>query len=575
MLKRARGTLLAASLAASVGIALGFSAVACIEEGAREGDVVGDTTGPTCRVDGDCTKFANGCNTSACVNNTCTSEPVVCDDENVCTDDRCDAEVGCVFDPRPPGSECLVGTSATCVGVSWHAPDACDDGGHCVDGGVEDCLVDVGTGTKCTHRECVPGSGCGIVADNDGTSCVEGGRSDICLDGVRYEADTCQGGQCVEAGQTACPVAFCEAPTCSGRGCGSAPIGVDIDITGGWNLLTLASDATGHIASARIRLELQGAGEVTVQGAFGPPTTTAPTDGAYCVTTDGKLQLSLRTPGQGELVFAGRLARGRDLAVLTSEGVAGVAVLVRNRELSEAKLFGGTYRVIGLDNLVSDAGSQIDALLGTIAFSDGCVTGGSYSVANGAVVQLALPNPPSCIAYSGGNAIELDVRALGDVRHWIGVVGTGGHYAVMQRFRVGEQVIEPSLVFLVRTGLAQPFALEGEYTRARIGLDEGSRLSLVKSTIGFDGLGRVTSWSEGDVALGAADVASVTMSTSDPISAFLLTLRIGALTRQRTGQAGTSTSGKVDWTVDVGTTPDGGLLGPVDGRTLQLGVRAP
>jgi len=550
----------------------------CIDEAARgDGDVSGEVSGPECRGSADCTKFANGCNASACVDGACTSEAVVCDDSNDCTTDGCDTASGCVFDPRAPGSDCVVDRSGACVDSSWHAPDVCDDAGHCVDGGSEGCLVTAGTGSECTHRECVPGSGCGIIADDDGTSCVAGGRSDVCVEGVRYEADACTERQCVEAGESPCPVGFCEAATCSGKDCDSKPIGIDIDITGGWTLLGLLTNPTGGLVAARQGIELASDGSIAVQSALGPLDAVAPSDGSYCITSDGELQLALRSTDRPEVLLRGRLTRGRDLAVMTYPGLVGIAVLVKNRETSEARLLGGTYRIVGVDNIASDGVARASSVLGTIAFSDGCVTGGSYnaSIGTGAPsnVPLSLPNPPSCGDFTGANSIGFDVRAVGDVRRWIGVVGTAGHYAVMQRFRVGEKVLEPSLVFLVRTGLAQPFALDGTYERARLSLTDGGDATLVTSTIGFDGTGRVTALAEGDIAFDPA--AAVSMSTNDPISAFLLTLIVGNETRQRVGQVGTSTGGKVDWFVDVGTAPTSGYVGPVEGRSLQLGVRAP
>ena len=560
--------------------AAGLAGVGCIDDSARpDRDAVGDAgdvaAGPRCDGDGDCTKFGNACNVSVCVDRACVSEPVQCDDDNVCTNDRCDETRGCVFEPRAAGSDCAVGDSAVCVGSTWHAADACDDAGRCVDGEVEACLVGIGTGFACRHNECVAGVGCAVVADTDGASCVAEGRSDVCVDAVRYEPDACAAGMCVDAGSQSCPAGFCEVATCDGKGCGAEQIGVDIDLTGAWNLFTLYDDGAG-VVSTRIGIVLGAAGDVVIQGVLGPNGTSKPDNGNYCVATDGRIQLGLHFPDDRELILTGRVTRGRDLALMTPEGLGGMAVMVKNRETSEARLFGGSYRIVGLDNAVVGDETRVDSLLGTIAFADKCVTGGSYGLGNQPTnVAIQVPNPPSCVEFGGVNSISFDVRAAGDVRVWAGVVGTGGNYAVLQRFRVGERVVEPSLVFLVRIGLAAPFALDGDYAMARVAI-EGADASISRSSISFDGLGRITSFSEGDAVLGPADVGTVTVSTNDPISGFLTTLRIGSETRQRVGQLGQATSSKVDWFVDVGTLPDlGGITGPVSGRTLQLGVRQP
>lgn len=546
----------------------------CIDDTRATRDVEGDTpAGASCDDDGDCTRFANACNISACVERACVSEPVVCNDDNACTSDRCDEGSGCLFEPRVPGSACTIDQSEVCVGSSWHRLDACDDSGHCVDGGSEDCLPGGGTGVACQHNECVSGVGCALVADAEGTSCGIGGRSDVCIDAVRYGADTCAGGQCVDGGGTPCPTGFCQAAGCDGKACALEDIGVDIDVTGGWNLLGLVDE--GGIGAMRIGVELAADGSLAVLGQLGPGDVVAPTGGSYCITTDGSLQLGLRYPNDRSLVLAGRLTRGRDLAVLTPEG-GGIVVMVKDRATSEAKLLGGSYRIVGLDNAVVDGVARIEALLGTIAFADGCVTGGAYGLGSQpASVPLVVPNPPSCVEFGGLNAISFDVRTASDVRVWAGVVGTGGNYAVMQRYRVGERVVEPSLAMLVRIGLAQPFALAGDYALARVQIGD-DHATLTRSVISFDGLGRITGFSEGDVTLGPTDLGTVTVSTVEPISGLLTTLRIGSETRQRVGQLGQTTSGKVDWFVDVATLPDvGGINGPVVGRTLQIGVRQP
>jgi len=556
----------------------------CIQESSTDRDAVGPA-GPRCSGDGDCTKFANACNLSVCVNRACEFEPVVCNDDNACTNDRCDEVAGCVFEARPAGSDCTLGESEVCVGSSWHHKDACDDAGHCVDGAVQACLPETGTGVACLHNECVSGVGCARVADRDGTSCVLGGRSDTCIESVRYESDACGAGVCVDGGSTPCSAGYCEVALCQGNECAVEPIGVDIDITGGWNLFELGNASsgaavgvvTGAVIATRTGIILGADGGVEVQGMLGTLGAVAPLNGSYCVATDGSLQLALHFAGS-KRVMLGRVTRGRDLAVMTvamAGAPDGIAVLVRNRELSEAKLLGGTYRIVGLDNVVVEGSAHIDALLGSLTITAQCITGGSYDLGTTQTsVGLALPNPPSCVEFGGLNAVSFDVRATGDVHVWAGVVGTGGNYAVLQRFRVGERIVEPSLLFLVRQGLAQPAALAGDYATTRVEIDDA--VELIQSDIAFDGLGSITSFSEGDIVLGPSDVGTSFVATSEPIGSLFTTLKIGAFERTRVGQVGKVTAGKVDWFVDVGTLPDIGTSnGPVVGRTLQIGVRQP
>jgi len=73
---------------------------------------------------------------------------VRCDDENPCTSDRCDATLGCVFEPGNEGGACDDGEPCT-------DPDACA-GGRCAGGPPPDC----DDSDPCTNDRCVLGEGC-------------------------------------------------------------------------------------------------------------------------------------------------------------------------------------------------------------------------------------------------------------------------------------------------------------------------------------------------------------------------------------------------------------------------------
>ncbi|MFH1532422.1 MAG: LamG-like jellyroll fold domain-containing protein [Pseudomonadota bacterium] len=147
-------------------------------------------TGATCNGDGTCTypsapmdgepcDDSSACTVGeACAGGACIGGgPTNCDDGNVCTDDSCDEQLGCVS--LDNAADCDDG-------------DPCTTGDHC---GAGSCVT---TGTlacddtnPCTDDECVEGIGCEYTPNTepceDGNSCTEG--------------DHCEGGNCV-AGDT-------------------------------------------------------------------------------------------------------------------------------------------------------------------------------------------------------------------------------------------------------------------------------------------------------------------------------------------------------------------------------------
>jgi hypothetical protein len=119
------------------------------------------------------------CNTPTCAGGTCTTVPVVCDDNNACTKDSCDvAQGGCVFTPIScdDGDPCTIDTCDPATGcqndpVVCPAPEVCR-GGDCV------CLP----GNACDGNEdCCPGEEC------CGGRCVAS-----CGPGEELNPDTCQ-----------------------------------------------------------------------------------------------------------------------------------------------------------------------------------------------------------------------------------------------------------------------------------------------------------------------------------------------------------------------------------------------
>ena len=119
-----------------------------------------------CNDDNACT-LADYCNLGECLG----GPAYTCEDNNPCTDDSCDPEVGCQFVPN--AAACDDGNPCT-------VDDTCS-GGWCKGGGTADC----GDGDVCTNDLCSLAEGCYHVHNeapcNDGNECTMG---DVCADGL-------------------------------------------------------------------------------------------------------------------------------------------------------------------------------------------------------------------------------------------------------------------------------------------------------------------------------------------------------------------------------------------------------
>lgn len=110
-----------------------------------------------------------------CSGGACSGTPLDCDDGSSCTDDRCD-EGACVHEPRSSG-RCDEGSLCT-------HDDRCDDG-VCV--GTE--VVCPGAG-PCADTRCEPRTGCELVPRGEGESCDDG---DACTELTRCLEGVCRG----------------------------------------------------------------------------------------------------------------------------------------------------------------------------------------------------------------------------------------------------------------------------------------------------------------------------------------------------------------------------------------------
>jgi hypothetical protein len=148
----------------------------------------------------------------------------LCEDGNPCTDDACDAQLGCLFvnnaNPCVDGSLCTsndVCRDGTCTGI----PVVCTDGNVC--NGEESCNPATGAclagsplpcsdGNPCTDDLCDPVLGCifsnNTAPCNDGSACT---TDDTCANGVCVgnplpcdDGDVCNGAELCDALTGAC-----------------------------------------------------------------------------------------------------------------------------------------------------------------------------------------------------------------------------------------------------------------------------------------------------------------------------------------------------------------------------------
>lgn len=156
--------------------------------------------------DGDICTLASECSAGECVG-TVDRE---CDDDEMCTTDSCDPDVGCVFVDLPNGSEC--DDDDLCTTVDECFAGTCIGGEDVVCGQLDQCHV---------PGECNPSTGeCSNPPAQDGTTCDD---NDPCT-----VSDGCDKGEC-EGAPKACPApAQCHGlGTCDAESgeCEYAPLG--------------------------------------------------------------------------------------------------------------------------------------------------------------------------------------------------------------------------------------------------------------------------------------------------------------------------------------------------------------
>ncbi len=183
--------------------------------------------------DGDACNGLETCQGGLCTAGT----PIVCDDDDACTTESCDAADGCIYAVAADGTSCSDGdacngmelcedgqctggtpleclNSGPCTVASCDAETGCvteplDDGHPCDDtnacNGAEACqsgvckssaALNCSDGDPCTYDSCDPEIGCVIEPASDGTACPDG---NIC-NGL----ETCHNGACTAGEDIVC-----------------------------------------------------------------------------------------------------------------------------------------------------------------------------------------------------------------------------------------------------------------------------------------------------------------------------------------------------------------------------------
>ena len=116
----------------------------------------------------------------------CAAGAAACDDDNPCTVDGCDPNVGCSSTPRDCSDDdpCTLDTCILADGSCQHLAETCDDGNACTEG---KCNAD--EGCVYTGKDCADGDAC----TSDGCSPQTGCLNNVldCDDGIDCTADSC------------------------------------------------------------------------------------------------------------------------------------------------------------------------------------------------------------------------------------------------------------------------------------------------------------------------------------------------------------------------------------------------
>ena len=180
-------------------------------------------TDDTCHPQGGCVYVANSdpcidgnaCTTGdICTDGTCVGPGILnCNDGNFCTADFCDPVQGCVYlpntSPCDDGDACTVGDKCGGGDCGSGEPLICDDEDLCTD---DSCDVDAGCVYLLNTAPCDDGDLCTLSDQCLGGACMSGAEM-ACEDASTCTLDECVDGACLFSplpSMTACPGGFCD-----------------------------------------------------------------------------------------------------------------------------------------------------------------------------------------------------------------------------------------------------------------------------------------------------------------------------------------------------------------------------
>ena len=204
-------------------------AIACIPATGQCKEQPIEMDGAACDDGSKCTGPQDFCEAGVCA-----GKGIVCDDNNLCTNDACDAAIGCVFTYNAGGcddgnpctesdsckagqctgaqtQQCACSSSADCA--QYEDGDLCNgslvcSGNKCVVDPTSVVTCPGADGTGCAIGECVPATGlCDVFVAPSGKPCDDG---DACTLG-----DACDAGSCLASSTAACE----DGNPCTDAGC--------------------------------------------------------------------------------------------------------------------------------------------------------------------------------------------------------------------------------------------------------------------------------------------------------------------------------------------------------------------
>jgi hypothetical protein len=192
-----------------------------------------------CQIDGDCPN-ADACSEGTCdaATGQCSTKALNCNDNEVCTNDSCDAQSGCINTPVvcDDGVSCTTDFCSNGIGCGSALNHIkCDDGSVCTDDlcdKLNDCVY--------TAIDCNDGFACTVDSCDDGSGCVQTPQDEDCDDGESCTTNICDpNAGCVNDAIEGCDGASCE----SAIAIPTLPFSTTGDTTGYEDTVSFTSDS--------------------------------------------------------------------------------------------------------------------------------------------------------------------------------------------------------------------------------------------------------------------------------------------------------------------------------------------